>query len=314
LTITHRRRHLTRRPVTALSAVAMAAALAGGLAACGGGAKAATSSTTAPAPGSTAAPAGARAFPGTYGSVAAVTASSMEVQNSVSGQTTVDWTASTRWSQVLTLTAAAIRAGECVTVTGTKSGTAITARSVTVTPASTTGSCSTTAAGAFRGGPRPAGVGGGFAGAGGSSGSAPARSLPADLASVAVARGKVVSSSATALVVYGSERTGLGRFRRASTTSSSSTAPTTVPSTDIAIALTPSTTYTETKAVTSASVAVGDCVTATGPSDSTGAVTADAVRITSTGGQTCTAGFGGGGFGGGAGAQAASGAAGGAGG
>jgi hypothetical protein len=40
-------------------------------------------------------------------------------------------------------------------------------------------------------------------------------------------------------------------------------------------------------------------VTAFGPSSSTGAVTASTVRITSTGGKTCTSGFGGGGFGGG---------------
>jgi hypothetical protein len=40
-------------------------------------------------------------------------------------------------------------------------------------------------------------------------------------------------------------------------------------------------------------------VSAFGPASTTGAVTATTVRITSTGGKTCTAGFGGGGFGGG---------------
>jgi hypothetical protein len=39
-------------------------------------------------------------------------------------------------------------------------------------------------------------------------------------------------------------------------------------------------------------------VSAFGPASTTGAVTATTVRITSTGGKTCTAGFGGGGFGG----------------
>jgi hypothetical protein len=44
---------------------------------------------------------------------------------------------------------------------------------------------------------------------------------------------------------------------------------------------------------------VGDCVSAFGSASSTGAVTASTVRITSTGGKTCTSGFGGAGFGGG---------------
>ena len=55
---------------------------------------------------------------------------------------------------------------------------------------------------------------------------------------------------------------------------------------------TSSTTYTEKQAAASTNLAVGDCVTAAGSSDSTGAVSATTVRITSTGGQTCTTGFG----------------------
>ena len=44
---------------------------------------------------------------------------------------------------------------------------------------------------------------------------------------------------------------------------------------------------------------MGDCVTASGSTSSTGAVSATTVRITSTGGKTCTSfGFGAGGFGG----------------
>jgi hypothetical protein len=43
---------------------------------------------------------------------------------------------------------------------------------------------------------------------------------------------------------------------------------------------------------------VGDCVSAFGVSGSTGDVTATTVSITSTGGKTCSAGFGAGGFGG----------------
>jgi hypothetical protein len=55
-------------------------------------------------------------------------------------------------------------------------------------------------------------------------------------------------------------------------------------------------------------LAVGDCVSAFGPASTTGAVTATTVRITSTGGKTCTTGFGGGFGGGGFGGGGASGA------
>jgi hypothetical protein len=54
-------------------------------------------------------------------------------------------------------------------------------------------------------------------------------------------------------------------------------------------------------------LAVGDCVTAFGSTASTGAVTASTVRITSTGGKTCSPGFGGGGFRGGGSSSGASG-------
>jgi hypothetical protein len=62
--------------------------------------------------------------------------------------------------------------------------------------------------------------------------------------------------------------------------------------TTVKVKITSSTTYSENQAAASANLAVGDCVTAAGSADSTGAVSATTVRITSTGGQTCTTGFG----------------------
>jgi hypothetical protein len=50
-----------------------------------------------------------------------------------------------------------------------------------------------------------------------------------------------------------------------------------------------------TQSVTSGALAVGDCVSAFGPAATNGSVTASTVRITSTGGGSCTAGFPGGG-------------------
>jgi hypothetical protein len=57
------------------------------------------------------------------------------------------------------------------------------------------------------------------------------------------------------------------------------------------VAVTSSTTYSESQSAASSALAVGDCVTATGSSDSTGAVTASSVQISSTGGKSCTTGF-----------------------
>jgi hypothetical protein len=59
-----------------------------------------------------------------------------------------------------------------------------------------------------------------------------------------------------------------------------------------------STTYKESQGAASSALAVGDCVTAAGSNDSTGAVTASSVQITSTGSSSCTSGFGGVGGGG----------------
>ena len=59
----------------------------------------------------------------------------------------------------------------------------------------------------------------------------------------------------------------------------------------VKVAITSSTTYSERQAAASSDLAVGDCVTAAGSSDSTGAVAASTIQITSTGGKSCTTGF-----------------------
>lgn len=283
--------HHRRAVPTAAAAVSLAALLT----ACGGGGstKAASASRTTTPSAASAAPAGG-GFPGVFGSVAALSGSSMEVQNPSSGQTTVNWNGSTTFAQTVTLTAAQLVAGECATVAGTTTNGAITARSVSVSSPSASGTC-------------PAGFGAARrAVAGGTPGSFPGRSVPTGsvpargrgrfLAGGDFASGKVVSSSATSLVIYGTSFTGAGRAPQ------SATPPTTAGPADITFGLTSSTTITEIKPTTSSGLAVGDCVTATGPADSTGAVSARIIRITSTGGQSCTARFGR--FGGGSGAPA----------
>ena len=98
------------------------------------------------------------------GSVAALQASSMEVQNPSTGQTTVDWTTSTQFSKTVSESVSSLAAGDCVTVTGAPSKTSkttIAARSITVLSPSSTGSCTsrTTSGGTS--------TGGAFAGPGG---------------------------------------------------------------------------------------------------------------------------------------------------
>ena len=56
---------------------------------------------------------------GASGSVAALNASSMEVQNASTGQTTVSWTSTTQFSKTVTEAVSSLAAGDCVTVTGT---------------------------------------------------------------------------------------------------------------------------------------------------------------------------------------------------
>jgi hypothetical protein len=271
------------RQFRAAAAALVSAALAGAvLAGCGGG----SSKTAATTPPTTAGSAGrpqAAAFQGASGTVAAISGSSMEVQDPSSGQTTVNWTASTVFSEVTKVTSSALTPGRCATVTGTSSGSTITARSVVITNPTSSGTCTR---GFGAGGRRVAPTGG-----------TTRRSFPAGtgrsrFAGGSVASGKVLSVSGTTLVIDGVSFT----FGSAGATSPG-TPPTTVPTRSIDITLSPSTTYTETLPAAASNLAVGDCVVATGPADTTGAVTARSVRITSTGGQSCTAGGFGGFFG-----------------
>lgn len=223
---------------------------------------------------------GGDGLPGVDGTVAAITGSSMEVQDPTTGQTTVDWTAQTAFTQMATVTASALHPGQCVTVAGTASAGNITARTVTVSPVPASGSCPTGLGGRAFGRPPstaptvssvprsvPPGRSGRFFGGDGGT----------------VAGGTIVSSSPSSLVLNGTSLT----FKAGST--AGSVPPTTASSSNIHVAFGPSTTYTEVRPASATILAVGDCVVANGPADSTGAVTARLVRITSTGGQICTA-------------------------
>ena len=237
------------------------------------------------------------------GSVASITGTSMEVQSASAGQTTVNTTSSTTFSQTLAAAQSAVAVGECLTVTGTpakSSKTTIAARSVSISQPSSSGTCTAGAGGAFGrggfpgrgaqggggfpgGGTRPPG---GFAGRGGANG----RGAFAG-GSFAFANGKVTAVSGSSVSMSGTLRSGLGQAAKNKKASTPKTQ-------KLTVTLSKSTTLSETQSTSFSALAVGDCVNAFGQTGSTGAVTAATVSIRSTGGQTCSTGFRPGGFGG----------------
>jgi hypothetical protein len=285
-----------RRPSLARPGLALlTGALALTLAACGGGST--TPAASSPTSTHAARPSGANTPPGTFGTAAAVAATSLEVQNQQSGQVTVNFTAATKFTNTVTSTLAAVKVGTCVSVTSTSGGMqakTLTATSVAITAAGAKG-CTE---GGFGGGAGAgAGGGGGFGGrpgggAGGAGGASrqpnPSRQPrpsgangPGGAGNFGRAFGAVSAVSATGFTVHG--------VARGST-----------PATDTVVTVTPTTSYTQSGSATSKALAVGQCIAAIGKADDTGAVAATTIAISKAGPNGCTAGFGGGrgGFGG----------------
>jgi hypothetical protein len=245
-----------------------------------------TGSTAAPAVSSSPAPASSQqAFPGVTGTAAAVSGSSLEVQNPTSGQVTVTFTSSTAITDDVSATPTDVKVGSCVTVIGqspasggTASG-ATASRTVTATTVSIStpvnGDC--TAAGGFGAArpqgnpsarpsfsarPRPSGSAGAFGGGFGG------------------ANGKVTSLSATGFVVQGRNPAAGGNAGGTTTT--------------VAVTTTSTTKYTKVADAKSSALKAGECITAVGTTNSIGAVAAKTIRISQPGANGCVTGFGGG--------------------
>src|SRR5580704_4198677 len=243
---------------------------------------------------------------GASGSVASLSGSSMEVQSPMTGQTTVSWTLTTQFSKTVSEAVSVLKAGDCVTVTGTpskSSKTTIAARSISVAPASTSGSCTSpvrSSAGTPPGGlgPRGGTGGGGFNFRTGDNGNAGGQRPPfpggsgarfGGLGSLALATGKVTAVNGPTVSVSGFQIQP-GSFARKSGSSRGSK-PTTPKTQGLKITTSGSTTVRATESAASTDLAVGDCVSAFGPAASNGAVTATTVRITATGSTSCGAAF-----------------------
>lgn len=255
------------------------------------GTVAATAGLAAAATGSPATPP-----PFTSGTVAALAPSSMEVQNPQSGQTTVSWTATTDFSRTVTVGRDVLAPGACVTVNGTSAKKVLTAQTISIGAAATGGKCEvgrTASSGPtpgfrFSGNGRPPPSG--FRGRPGARGGA----FPRRASDVGFASGKVTSVSADQLVVSGFSSIGskppAARQPHGAKKKSSRTRvrPKT---TTVRVRLGSSTAVEETQPAAAIDLAIGDCVTATGSSDSTGAIVATSVHIATSGPNGCTGGF-----------------------
>jgi hypothetical protein len=269
---------VARRAVL-VAAASVAAALV--LSACGGSSGANPPPSSAASPSSSAG-AGQRApsgGPAASGKVAAISGTTMQVQNQETGQVAVSWSASTKFRHQVAVTVADVKAGDCVAAvapSGTdSSATSFTATTLTISPA-VNGSC---AAGGSGG---SGGSGGGrFTGAppsGFPSGKVPS-GLPSGVQGrpiAAVAAGKVTSVSGSTLVIAA------GQFGSGSTSTTNKT-----------VTVDGKTKITTEAATTSTSLKVGKCVTAQGKADPAGTVAATSVRITDPTNGQCALFFGG---------------------
>jgi hypothetical protein len=112
-----------------------------------------------------------------------------------------------------------------------------------------------------------------------------------------IASGKVTAVNGSTLTISGISISP-GSVRAPSKSNSKNTRPAKPKTETLKVTTSSSTPVNTTQSVTSGALAVGDCVSAFGPAATNGSVTADTVRISSTGGGSCSGGFpgGGGGF------------------
>ncbi len=279
------------------------------LTACGGNSSNTSSAAASSNPSSTAAGGSGDASssgrqgtgnrPGVSGLIADVTDSTAQVQSG-SAQTAVTWTAKTTFHKLATATASAVTVGSCVSVRSAQTGAAatqspssgssgsadeVTAGSVEVSPAGSDGTCSS-------------GFGGGAGGRGGNRPSGDASGAPSGMPSGAPsgmpsgaagggagfgAIGKVTAVSSGGFTVSALSRTG------GSTSQTSATAR------SVAVHTTASTAYTAQQSGKATDVVTGACLTATGTTDDTGALSATTITVSKAVDGACTSAMRGGG-------------------
>lgn len=285
--------HRIARTRTTVAAAGCAIAFAALLSGCGSGAAAAPAAPTGTAPAGSTSTTGAPAFPGATGQIADLEGATMQVQGN-GRQTAVVWTEATTFTDQVPGSRDDLAVGDCIQVRAageppTDPAAAVAAGTVTIGEAvdgTCTGGFGGMSAGGLGqmfgqrpegapapGGQRPDGAG------------RPGGAMPGGI------RGGLVNGVVTAI----SGDTVTVEMRRPGAAGAEAAVPSRT------VALSASTTYTETVAADADALKVGRCVTALGAAASTGTLTATsiAVRPASDGG--CTQGFGGRGFGAGSG-------------
>lgn len=264
-----------------------------------------------------------RGLPGASGLIAAASPGILQVQ-STDSQTTVTYSASTRFSQVVT---AAVAVGDCVVVTGapaTGSSTALTATSVRI-EARVDGACPTATGragtGGFGGG-EGGGNGGGNGGANGFPNGAPSGvpsfpgggARPSGAPSGSFPGRDFAFATGSVTAVQGSTVTVQGVLRAPRARASASPSPQPTTPTSITVMLSSDTTVTKTVAATSKVAVVGVCATAIGKANDRGDIAATSVTVSKPDATTgCRTTGGSGFFGGGAGSGGGGGSTGGSG-
>jgi hypothetical protein len=248
------------------------------------GLQAAGSGSGSGSPSASSSPSGPPAAfrPAASGKIASVTGDILEVQSPESGQTTVKLSSSTIITATVSVSASDVTKGVCISATGTKGASGSVDATLVSVFSATKGQCNR-----------------GFGAAGGGTGTArftpgtfPRRTTgsrpPTTFkrpANFATASGKVTSTSGTKINVEAVTVS----FSKGKV--STKTGPKTV---DVS----KSTKYSKTERVASGTLKVGECVTATGSTNSIGAVSATTLIVTQPTSSGCSGfgGFGGGGF------------------
>ena len=238
--------------------------------------------------------AGGGAAPAAFGTAAALSPGSLEVQNPTTGQTTVTYTGATMFSQTQTVSRSALAVGLCaVAVGGTRpaGSTGSTPAAPSSPAAPPTGPVSFTATTIMisqpvNGSCATAGFGGTGTRPSGSPRTFPSRTFPsgsrapgAGFGAGERAAGKITAVNGSTLTVQADRRSGAA--------------------VNDTVTVAATTTLTETVRATSSALKVGQCVTAIGSTNSAGAVAATRIAISNPGPNGCTQRFGRGGFGGG---------------
>ena len=289
----------TRIPSSAIRLFAgatAALAVAGTLVACsssktsGSGAAATSQPAPASSGSSSSSSSGARPArgvrPAAQGTIAALAATSMEVQSPQSGQVTVTFGPKTAFTQTSAAAKASVVVGTCVAAVAARSQSSGSAAPSTPAPSASPPARVTSFTAATVVITRPANgtCNGGFGGLNGSAApsGAPSGAFPSGAPSggfgrggfggfAARATGKVTAVTASTMTVVGSTRSGPITYT---------------------VSVDPSTMYTATGSATSASLAVGKCVIAFGSTDSTGAVAATRIAVSPASSSGCAVGFG----------------------